>query len=426
MEDTFEEHTLEEFLSACAEDPEALLICTNALDPDRDDTRTGNILAGLGPKIFDLPLFGTQTHGASSSCSHSASEVTECRDNMMPFKQLIDLKQDAGMLLVLGKQAKMVLVDGGEPPIAPRAVCLPFPSLWNHAEETRSLVWKTLRARLENFMTYDAFKELLHDSHTTSTMRTASAQTMSWVKHLPSSDAQKAAASITGTRTIGFIKHLPATENTKRAAANNGRCENSRKAVKITGDTIGKFNFAAVKLRAGFRDQWRLDTVQASPQILADLVAQLQPGEEDLLFMAHKLCKQRGHLLINLNDAVKAGVLEQSVLDTLTKIDKDKDSRRGDVDKPLVTHLYGLGLSLWQAAWMNPVPVASGDVRLALSMTEAARRLYEKNHPRLKRGKPPQEVIDAIKALPHVNAWRAAAAFTVNGSSIKKLIDFFE
>jgi hypothetical protein len=458
------------FLSAC---PLALLLCSNAIDPARQNTRTGNILDGLRRfNVYDLPIYGIHIHDSSSSCGHDAEEVKRCKHLMTPFKQLIATKNKQGMLLVLGRQAEKVLVEG-EDSIVPDATCIPYPSEWNKNETARKIAYAAISFRIEKFMSYEDFESLLHCSHVTSAMMIASSETMSWVKHLPNSDAQKAAASITGTRTIELIKHLPssaaqkaaasitgtrtielikhlpssaaqkaaasitgtrtielikhlpATTNTKRAAAENGRSENSRKASKITGDTIGQFHLAAAKLKPGFRDQWRADVEQLTPQILADAVAELAPLDKDLLFLAHRLCKQRGHLLNKLKLAVRVGVLSQDDLDTLTRTDAQKASRRNDVETATALRLYDMGLTLWQTAWMNPRPVSGDDVRSALNYTENVRRLHEKTHPRLKRGRPPQEVIDIIKDLPHVSAWRAALAFAVPGAPAKELVSVF-
>ena len=437
---------LEERFRAAEADPDALLILSNALDPARENTRTGQIMGRLN-NIVDIPIFGEKIHGPNSTCHHDAAAVSQCREALAQYLPIVHAKKRDDKLVVVGQEsAKAVSVF-----LTYRFTdvpTIPHQSEWIRTAN-RLKVWETLAPRVQDFPTFDRFVEILQEAHTTPATREASRQTIAWVKHLPASDAQKeaasitgkrtielikhlpasdaqkAAASITGTRTIEYIKHLPATENTKRAAAENARCENSRKAAKITGDTIGRFNLEEAKLKPGFRDQWRLATEQVSSETLRTVVAKLGEDEHDLLLVAHHLCKQRGHLLEKFHKAVADKTVTQDEIELLIKTDSDKGSRKADVVVEQARHLYDLGLTLWQVAWCNPKAVSADDVRAALGMTEAQKRAHEKDNPRAKRGMPSDAITAAIKALRHVTPLRAATIFTVCGKPVKDLVGYF-
>jgi hypothetical protein len=164
---------------------------------------------------------------------------------------------------------------------------------------------------------------------------------------------------------------------------------------------------------------------QLSPLSLVKMLDGLKSHEKDLLFVAHQTCKQPRHLLSKLKNAMhNNGALGQDGIDVLTV---RKGSRKADVHLETATKLYyRCGLTLWQTAWLNPVPVTQDDVREALGLSLT----YYRKSRRLKYNKPllTQLAIDTIKSLPHVNYWRAAAIFAVPGSSpqrIQQLVDIF-
>jgi hypothetical protein len=394
----------------------AVLFLSNAIDPEREDTRTGAILDYLAEAYgtMDLPIFGVCPHsGPHGSCSHTVGSQETHRRVLSRHTEFLGKKLNSGTLFTLGNEAKATVAGVLAAPVPH----LPYPSVWltrSHVDDVHTLLQNAIPS-LEGLA---AFRESLKAKHVTQKGRHASETTMRWVKHLPASSKQKAAASMTGSVTIHRIKHLPATAATRRAAADNGRSQKSRAACKKMGDTVGKQNLLDAKAKPDFRKKWKEDTDQTSPEKLSVYFA--KNGSVDLLTASHAFAKQPGHFLEKLNKAVAATTLTAEFVAGLPV----GSSSPENVDRQRAWELYETHcLTLWQCAFLNPTPVTAGDVRTAFGMTEAQRRVYETAHPRVARAEIPEATYKAVASLIDVPLQRQAATLVVNGKSAGDLLE---
>ena len=186
----------ESILERSEERPDALVVLSNALDPERPDSRTGQRMRKLEEDfdVIDWPIFDECPHEPDSRCPQPLWRIQIVRRLLRKARVLAKLRELSarGKLLVMGQIAFETLHGtsefSGELPFISHA------SVWHHPAVS-SHTYAILCARLPSFYDQDAWSAFLAATHTTSCMRRASSQTMSWVKHLPASAKQKAATS---------------------------------------------------------------------------------------------------------------------------------------------------------------------------------------------------------------------------------------
>jgi hypothetical protein len=258
---------------------------------------------------------------------------------------------------------------------------LDYTTWWSKPELTANN-YEVLARAFPNFWSFERFNAYLKDTHVTSKMLAATMQTIEWVKHLPASDIQKAAASETGKRTwrimIAKCKERGRTERQNQAAAANSRTKRARASASVSGSTVGVENFKRAREDPNWRRSFLDKVTQFDFDTVVNKAKELLAENESacLLDLAHYFAKQEGHLKDNCNKAAeKTNQPLPEALRLILEAPKPPESvLRARVQVEQAQKLWKFvegGFTHYSISHLNPSPVTPGVVRqVALGLTD--------------------------------------------------------
>jgi hypothetical protein len=406
--------------------PTAIVMLLNAMDPDlAQGQRTRQRLDGIGQMwdIIHFPAFGMMQHKSNGFCPQSPTKINSCRKSLEQFSSVLLQLRNENRIRIVGKYAAQAV---SYLQLDPSHFIVHF-TFWMLPEVMKE-THVSLSQVMTEFWDFSTFEQWLSTTQTTSNMIAAARKTIEWVKHLPASANQKAAASRTGSRTIHAIKHLPATAKTKAAAAQNGKTANSRAAAKKNGKEFGVKNFMDAKARPDFRQEYLRTIRQVTPESVAFALQELIRENPDscLLDLAHSLSKQEGHTKKFIHDAVRDGKILSEDADRFLKVKKpDESIRRKRVNAEQAKRLYNSaeGFSEHRIAYLNDTPVTPGDILNSIGLTSKQYRDAQKS-------RPPHPTEEGIKIVAleflNISSERLAVICTAPGKSVQNTLRTIE